>query len=142
MYFALHGFSLYSIWKVIFLDLLLLYIQDFIYMCIYLLTHLKFADKKRDISKYTFNNYRMNRMRMRRRKSPKPKRLLVLHVKRNLGKPLKNANLYKYSKGRWSSIHIYYFFCLLSKKIIISFSKFLSLGKEICTICLNEFYYI
>ena len=69
-------------------------------MCIYLLTHLKFADKKRDISKYTFNNYRMNLMRMRRRKSPKPKRLLVLHVKRNLGKPLKNANLYKYSKGR------------------------------------------
>ena len=65
-------------------------------------------------------------MRMRRRKSPKPKRLLVLHVKRNLGKPLKNANLYKYSKGRWPSIHIYFiFFCLLSKKIIISFSKYL-----------------
>ena len=60
-------------------------------------------------------------MRMRRRKSPKPKRLLVLHVKRNLGKPLKNANLYKYSKGRWSSIHIYYFFLSFVKKIYYFF---------------------
>ena len=60
-------------------------------------------------------------MRMRRRKSPKPKRLLVLHVKRNLGKPLKNANLYKHSKGRWFSKHIYYFYFLSFVKKIYYF---------------------